>query len=778
MRYRNKHDKRANFFEVDLPSVVEGKHLLYEKFVRENDPSFDLTGDGPTMIPFDLNSCNPGPDNVKLIEMLQENGLDTSLPTMFVFEAVLFYVDAPAVTNIMNELSSFSSDPTRPNSADTLLCLTDSLKPFVDVPFTSETTKWFDSGMNLDLLQHRSRWGGAVHFALASSRPFTEIEKDKEKEKEKKSSPAKRGKRVITGALGKHVAERVGALVNSYTPTQANNPKLIENPSFDGAWYAVAYPWQIDGYDSAVEAVWNRGKGPKKFKDGISKPFATRLWNEPMVIYRDSSGELVCVSDMCPHRSAPLSMGTVKDGKLTCFYHGWEFGDKGACTDIPTLHATSSPNPEKDAKFKEQVTKRVSSKGHAVVEHEGMVYVWCGELLEADVSLLPTKRKGDMETIPIDSVLDYSVDYSYIVENNLDSPHLFWLHDGSVGPIESIGMMAKNLPNLRLDAFQDDCGYGHLGRFGDTGRVKKLLRFDPPNIVRHGGVSGFEEEFNIVPIAPYRTRVLLRQHLPKGPILTTITSLPFMLPLITLLVNNWNNVIGLEDAAVMTGQAHNIEDLNAPRMTIGGLGDDLIARYWNWRKQATANHAEANPDSPTPWFRAFETENNAGIATGTSFGDQESLSTRARDSHTGYLVDDEKISAEIGSPGIKQSYLRDTPKAIYPPMNSRSFLSALKFDDIVKSLLYGMEPSSTMLKTAFLADGTELRVRQNAKTAGEEGYKIKTEKTVLAAATFSALAVVDNIFHGLTYELMERILGSGAPDVGEILVAMGKNFNA
>jgi len=53
-----------------------------------------------------------------------------------------------------------------------------------------------------------------------------------------------------------------------------------------------------------------------------------------------------------------------------------------------------------------------------------------------------------MESIPIDSVLDYAVDYSYIVENNLDSPHLFYLHDGSVSPIESIGMMMKNLPQV------------------------------------------------------------------------------------------------------------------------------------------------------------------------------------------------------------------------------------------------------------------------------------------------------------------------------------------
>jgi len=77
-----------------------------------------------------------------------------------------------------------------------------------------------------------------------------------------------------------------------------------------------------------------------------------------------------------------------------------------------------------------------------------MVYVWRGDVLLADPRLLPTKRKGDMESIPIDSVLDYAVDYSYIVENNLDSPHLFYLHDGSVSPIESLGMMMKNLPQV------------------------------------------------------------------------------------------------------------------------------------------------------------------------------------------------------------------------------------------------------------------------------------------------------------------------------------------
>ena len=440
--------------------------------------------------------------------------------------------------------------------------------------------------------------------------------------------------------------------MNSYTPTQANNPDLLENPSFDNVWYAVAYPWQIDGYKNAVDAVLKK-------KVSNDKPFATRLWGEPLVIYRDQEGTPTCVSDICPHRSAPLSMGTVENGELVCFYHGWRYGKNGECTDVPTLRAVAPEkiDKKKDKKFRERVTSGFSSKHHAVVEHEGMIWVWRGNVLSADVSKLPSKRKGDMETVPMDTILDYSVDYSYIVENNLDSPHLFYLHDGSVPPIESIGMMAKNLEQLRLSKFQDDCGYGHLGKLGDTGRVsscifvsarsvsknlvfiqqlfvfffqpKKLIRFDPPNIVRHGGVSGFEEEFHIIPIAPYRTRVLLRQHLPKGPILSTITSIPLMKPFLIALVNNWNYHIGLEDAAVMQGQAHLIEDFGAPRMTFGGLGDDLIQKFWSWRKKAHEALKEKEGDISSPYFNTFGAS-PAGIPTGTSYGDDPKVASKVR----------------------------------------------------------------------------------------------------------------------------------------------------
>jgi len=751
IRYRNAHGSKINFIEVDLPEVTGGKRKLYEKFQRTQDPDWNL-GEQHNLVPLDLNSCGDE-DGVGLLDTLQKvGGLNKDLPTLFVWEAVLFYVNEDAVRNIMTELTDFTSSRT-----NSMLCFTDSLKPFVDVPFSNEVSSFFRS-KKLELLQHRSRWGGAVHFCLIGT----------------KKSP-----------LAQHISSRVGGIVNSYTPTQSNNPKMLKKPSFDNVWYAVAYPWQIDGYETPLEAALNKHKTVDP--SASRKPFATRLWGEPVVIYRDDQGKLVAMADACPHRSVPLSLGKVEEGELVCMYHGWRFGQDGQCVDVPTLK-TTSPDDEKvkygegSAKFLKTVTSANCGNHRAVVEHEGLVYMWRGNLLEADPSLLPTRRKGDMETVPIDTVLDYAVDYSYIVENNLDSPHLFYLHDGSVPPIESIGMINSNLPKLKLQAFTDDCGMGHLGRLGRNGRPKKILRFDPPNIVRHGGVSGFEEEFHICPIAPQRTRVLLRQHLPRGPILSTLTQLPGMVPMLTLIVNNWNYHIALEDSCVMQGQASRIEDWGMPRMNVGGLGDDLIKRFWMWRAKAHENYQEKHGDLASPYLNSL-LENagskggpKSGIPTGTSFGDAPDIvQTVRRQSQLQNrpLVTDEGHKdwkgQAVGSWGIKQNYLQETPAANFPPINYQSYAKLLVFDDLVKNTLLKQDkvPAET-IDNLPAPDEFILRPPPNTKTTTSK-TKITLEELEEASTTPPLPVLPDDLEPIISAAISESSLRSASDTTETVL---------
>ena len=88
--------------------------------------------------------------------------------------------------------------------------------------------------------------------------------------------------------------------------------------------------------------------------------------------------------------------------------HGWAFGKEGVCESIPTQAFVpgSTGSQSKSSNFK----KKACLKTYAVQEHEGLVWLWRGNILEADADKLPKTRK-DTSTYPCDTILDYNVDW-------------------------------------------------------------------------------------------------------------------------------------------------------------------------------------------------------------------------------------------------------------------------------------------------------------------------------------------------------------------------------
>ena len=268
-------------------------------------------------------------------------------------------------------------------------------------------------------------------------------------------------------------------------PPLRSDEEALADPGFNNTWYAVSFSQELSS----------------------DKPFATRLWGEPLVLYRDGNGEAVCVRDVCPHRSAPLSMGEMQDGKLRCFYHGWAFGSEGACVDVPTVVRIGRD----DGRDKSSLGKTFCATSYSVVEHDGMLWVWRGNMLAADARKLPPVHES---SFVVDTTLDHDCDWSALVARGLDAPHLALL-DGSAIPSPT------------------PAGEG----------TSKTTAHDAPVIVRHsdifGGLLGtFSEEVHVVPIAPRRARVLLRQRFPKTPLLSTLLQLPGAIALFTLVVQN------------------------------------------------------------------------------------------------------------------------------------------------------------------------------------------------------------------------------------------------
>ena len=59
------------------------------------------------------------------------------------------------------------------------------------------------------------------------------------------------------------------------------------------------------------------------------KPVGVRLDGRPIALFRDRSGGVGAVSDICPHRRMSLSLGSVQNNRLVCPYHGWSFSSRG-----------------------------------------------------------------------------------------------------------------------------------------------------------------------------------------------------------------------------------------------------------------------------------------------------------------------------------------------------------------------------------------------------------------------------------------------------------------
>ena len=70
-----------------------------------------------------------------------------------------------------------------------------------------------------------------------------------------------------------------------------------------------------------------------EISEGQGREF--RVGDQFIAIFR-IQGQFYAMEDMCPHAGAPLNDGPVKDGTVTCLWHGWRFDIRnGTCLNVP-----------------------------------------------------------------------------------------------------------------------------------------------------------------------------------------------------------------------------------------------------------------------------------------------------------------------------------------------------------------------------------------------------------------------------------------------------------
>lgn len=203
------------------------------------------------------------------------------------------------------------------------------------------------------------------------------------------------------------------------------------------------------------------------------RPLQRWVLGEPLALFRTASGRVAALDDRCPHRGAPLSSGEIHGETLACGYHGFTFDASGACVHIPGMNS---------------IPPQACTKGHAVVERWGWVFVWMGEASRADESRLPDFRwmtepgwAGGSEYLHVKS------GYSLVRDNLLDLTHARYVHRKTLATsavtdhpvrtrIEGRRVrVTREMPGIEPSPF-----FRRMGGF--TGRVdhRQCIDFFPP----------------------------------------------------------------------------------------------------------------------------------------------------------------------------------------------------------------------------------------------------------------------------------------------------------
>ena len=248
---------------------------------------------------------------------------------------------------------------------------------------------------------------------------------------------------------------------------------------------------------------WRQCWYPVTFLQDLSKdrPYIFSLYDEPFVLFRNQDGQLVCLTDRCPHRAAKLSDGQIIDGKIECLYHGWQFGSEGECLHIPQLPT--------DAK----IPANACVQSFKVVERQGMIWMWAGKPEAADEECIPTIPKLDKPGfVHTDKITELPCDLSYVIEHMLDPAHIHIAHHGNQGNRKKAQPLEMEIIESSVEGFR--------GRFRETklpNQTWRNLDFIVPSLAHlHFPIPErgwfFGQAFYFFPLGKGRCRILTRSY--------------------------------------------------------------------------------------------------------------------------------------------------------------------------------------------------------------------------------------------------------------------------
>ena len=150
--------------------------------------------------------------------------------------------------------------------------------------------------------------------------------------------------------------------------------------------------------------------------DITDRPLAARLLDQELVLYRTDEG-ITAAADLCVHRGAPLSMGRMRGGLLSCAYHGYCYDAKGHCTLIPAH--PDAPIPGK-----------LHLRTFPSVERYGLVWVCLAASTKEEIPPFPEAGMDGFQVIHVPP-LEWKAAAGRQLESFCDVAHFAFVHENT-----------------------------------------------------------------------------------------------------------------------------------------------------------------------------------------------------------------------------------------------------------------------------------------------------------------------------------------------------------
>jgi phenylpropionate dioxygenase-like ring-hydroxylating dioxygenase large terminal subunit len=192
-------------------------------------------------------------------------------------------------------------------------------------------------------------------------------------------------------------------------------------------------------------------------EDLAEKPRRVRILGADFVLFRDDADTIHCLSDLCVHRGASLTLGECKNGGIACPQHGWEFNGAGRCTLIPAGTKTPTEPP-----------KRARVPAYPVTEKYGLIFVFLGDQAETErpavPDIMPEWDSGEWHKGVISRHKD--INYMRMAENYNDPCHVHYIHEFAKWLPKGVTIVDHELTDQYVKAWH--AAWDAKGEFGES----------------------------------------------------------------------------------------------------------------------------------------------------------------------------------------------------------------------------------------------------------------------------------------------------------------------